>query len=76
MKILKIGDSYLNLENVTHADFATSPQGLTCTVFFNCEVTDGVGGAGIQASKSFNAADARTFKAWLDLRINSMEQQS
>jgi len=76
MKLLKIGDCYLNLENVTHVDFATSPQGSTCTVFFNCEVTDGAGGTGIQASKTFAATEARTFKAWLDLRINSMEQQS
>ena len=76
MKLLKIGETYLNLENVTHADFATSPQGLTCTVFFNCPITDGAGGAGIQACKTFTATEARAIKAWLDLRINSMEQQS
>jgi hypothetical protein len=76
MKLLKIGECYLNLENVTHADFATTPQGLTCTVFFNCQTADGTGGNGIQASKTFSATEARTLKAWLDLRINSMEQQS
>jgi hypothetical protein len=76
MKIVKIGDCYLNLDNVTHAEFATSPQGLTCTVFFNCQITDGAGCNGIQASKTFAATDARSAKAWLDLRINSMEQQS
>ena len=76
MKLFKIGDCYLNLDNVTHADFTTSPQGLTCTVFFNCQITDGAGGAGIQASKTFTATEARNFKAWLDLRMNSMEQQS
>jgi hypothetical protein len=76
MKLLKIGDCYLNFENVTHVDFATSPQGSTSTVFFNCQITDGAGGTGIQASRTFTATDARTLKAWLDLRINSMEQQS
>jgi hypothetical protein len=73
MKLLKIGDCYINFENVTHADFATSPQGLTCTVFFSCQTTDG---PGVQACKTFAATDARTLKAWLDLRINAMEQQS
>jgi hypothetical protein len=76
MKIIKIGECYLNLENVTHADFSTSPQGLVCTVFFNCHITDGAGGAGIQASKTFSAIEARNLKAWLDLRINAMEQKS
>jgi hypothetical protein len=76
MKLLKVGDCYLNLENVTHAEMATSPQGLTCTIFFNCQVTDGAEGNGIQARKTFTATDARALKAWLDLRINSMEQQS
>jgi hypothetical protein len=45
-------------------------------VFFNCQITDGAGGNGLQACKTFTAADARNIKAWLDLRINSMEQQS
>ena len=76
MKLFKIGDCYLNLENVTHVDFPVSPKGLTCTVFFNCQGTDGAGAAAIQASKIFNGVEARNLKAWLDLRINSMEQQS
>jgi len=76
MILLKIGDCYLNLENVTHTDVTTSAQGLMCKVFFNCQITDGAGGPGIQACKTFTATDARTLKAWLDLRINSMEQQS
>jgi hypothetical protein len=76
MKLLKIGECYLNVENVTHAEFATPPQGLACTVFFNCQITDGADGNGVQACKTFTATDARALKSWLDLRINTMEQQS
>jgi hypothetical protein len=76
MKIVKIGDCYLNLDNVTHAEFATAPQGMMCTVFFNCEVADGASHNGVQASKTFIATEARALRAWLDLRLNSMEQHS
>jgi hypothetical protein len=76
MNILKVSESYINFDNVTHAEFATLPQGLMCTVFFNCQVTDRTGCNGIQACKTFTADDARTLKSWLDLRVNVMEQQS
>jgi hypothetical protein len=76
MKLIKIGDCYINYENITHADFETSAHGLTCTVHFNCQITDSNGCNGVQASKTFTAADARALKAWLDLRINKMEQES
>jgi hypothetical protein len=75
MKLVKIGDCYLNLENITHADFATTPEGLTCTVYFNCQTTDGDGRNAIQATKTFTAAAARDLKAWLDLRLISMEKE-
>jgi hypothetical protein len=76
MKIIKIGDSYINLENITHADFETTPQGLTCAVFFNCQVTDGNGCNGVQASKTFTAAAAQALKAYLELRTKPMERDS
>jgi hypothetical protein len=75
MKIVKIGECYLNLENITHAEFETTPQGLACTVYFNCQVTDHNGGNGLQATKTFTAGAARDLKAWLDLRIKVMEPQ-
>jgi hypothetical protein len=76
MKLFKVGDCYLNLENVTHAEFVTSSQGLAGTVFFNCQITDDAGGKGVQATKTFVGADARSLKAWMDLRLNAMEQHS
>jgi hypothetical protein len=76
MKLVRIGDCYLNLENITHTDFETTPHGLVCTVYFNCQITDGDGRNGIQVSKTFTAAAARDLKAWLDLRLISMESQS
>jgi hypothetical protein len=66
MKIVKIGESYLNLNNVTHVQFETSTQGLMCTVFLNCQVTDRSGCNGIQACKTFTAAAAKDLKAILD----------
>jgi hypothetical protein len=75
MKIVKIGETYLNLENVTHAEFETSPHGLVCTVFFNCQTTDRNGSNGVQASKTFTAGAARDLKAWLELRLKTMEPE-
>jgi hypothetical protein len=75
MKLVKIGDCYLNLENITHADFETTPQGLTCKVYFNCQTSDGDSHNSIQASKIFTATAARDLKAWLDLRLISMEKE-
>ena len=76
MKLVKIGDCYLNIENITHADFETTPNGLTCTIYFNCQVSDGDGRNGVQAAKIFTAVGARDLKAWLDLRLISMEKES
>ncbi len=76
MRIIKIGECYINLDNVTHADFEASANGLICTVFFNCQITDGSGCKGIQASKTFAAAAARDLKAWLELRVKTMAQES
>jgi hypothetical protein len=76
MKIVKISDTYMNLDNVTHVEFETSPQGLMCTVFFNCQITDRNGCNGIQASKTFTAAHANDLRAYLELRVNRMEQDS
>ncbi len=73
MKFIKVGDCFINPENITHADFETSAHGLMCTVHFNCQITDRNGCNGIQASKTFTATDARDLKAWLDLRINTVE---
>jgi hypothetical protein len=75
MKIVKIGDCYLNVENITHAEFETSPHGLTCTVFFNCQITDRNGSNGVQASKTLTADAARDLRAWLDLRLKTMEPE-
>ncbi len=76
MKFMKIGECYINPQNITHADFETTAHGLMCTIYFNCQVTDRNGCNGIQACKTFTTAEARDLKAWLDLNINSMEQQS
>jgi hypothetical protein len=73
MKIVKIGETYLNLDNVTHAEFETTPHGLVCTVFLNCQVTDNNGCNGVQASITFTAAAARDLKAWLELRLKTLE---
>ena len=75
MKIVKIGDCYLNWENITHAEFDTASEGLTFTVYFNCPITEIQGGTGVQASKTFSAAAARDLKAWLELRAKTMEPQ-
>ncbi len=66
IKIVKIGESYLNLNNMTHAQFETSPQGLICTIFFNCQITDRNGCNGIQAVKTFTAGAARELQVILD----------
>jgi hypothetical protein len=76
MKIVKIGETYINFDNVTHADFETTPQGLTCAVYFNCQITDGSGHNGIQASKTFTGAAARDMKAFLELRVKPMEPEA
>ena len=73
MKMVKISDTYINFDNVTHADFETSPHGLMCTVFFNCQITDRNGCNGIQACKTFTAGAARDLKAYLELRVKPME---
>jgi hypothetical protein len=75
MKIVKIGECYLNVENITHAEFETSPEGLTCTVYFNCQSAGRDGSNAIQASKTFTGAAARDLKAWLDLRLKLMEPE-
>jgi len=74
MKIVKIGDCYLNLENITHAEFETSQNELSCTVYFNCQASDRDASPGTQASKTFTAAAARDLKAWLELRTKTMER--
>ena len=66
MKYVKIGDCYLNLDNVTHVQFETSAQGIMCTAYLNCQVTDRSGCNGIQACKTFTAAAAKDLKAVLD----------
>jgi len=77
MKLVKIGDCYLNLENVTHAEFETTPHGTTCTVYFNCQTSDGDSRTGIQATRVFSGTAARDLKAWLDLRLLScMEKEA
>ena len=76
MHIVKIGDCYINIANITHADFETTAHGLMCTVYFNCQVTDRNGCNGIQACKTFTTTAARDLKSWMDLHINSMEQAS
>jgi hypothetical protein len=76
MKLVKIGDCYLNLENITHVDFETSPEGSECTVYFDCPITDRDGHTSIQSSKTFTATAARDLKAWLDLRLISIEKEA
>jgi hypothetical protein len=76
MKMVKISDTYINFDNVTHADFETSPQGLMCTVFFNCQITDRSGCNGIQASKTFTSTAAHDLRAYLELRVKPMEPDS
>ena len=66
MKYVKVGDCYLNMDNVTHVLFETSPQGLMCTVYLNCQITDRNGCNGIQACKTFTAAAAKDLKVLLD----------
>jgi len=73
MKIVKIGDCFLNLENVTHVDFENSATSVMCTLYFNCQITDRNGCNGIQASKTFTAEAARELRAWLEVRTSSME---
>jgi hypothetical protein len=74
--MVKIGDTYINFDTVTHADFETSPQGLVCTVYFNCQITDRNGCNGIQACKTFTGGGARDLKAFLELRVKPMEPES
>jgi hypothetical protein len=74
MNVIKIGDCYLNTSNITHVIFETSTHGLMCVVHFNCQVTDRNGCNGIQASKTFTAADAQDLKAWLDSSVNKTDQ--
>jgi hypothetical protein len=76
MKLIKIGECFINLENITHVDFEKSANGLMCTIFFNCQITDRNGCNGIQASKTFTAVAASELKAWLELRVKLMEQES
>jgi hypothetical protein len=75
MKIVKIGDCYLNWDNITHAEFDLASDHMTCTVYFNCHVTEIQGHSGVQASRTFTAAEARDLKAWLELRAKTMEPQ-
>ena len=66
MKLIKIGDCYLNLACITHVDIENESRGLLCTVNFNCQVTDRDGSNGIQACKIFTGAAARELKNVLD----------
>ena len=75
MKLVKIGDIYINLENITHVEFETSTHGLKCTVYFNCQTTDSNGCNGVQASTTLTADAARDLKAWLDLRLKVLETE-
>jgi hypothetical protein len=74
MKMVKIGDTYLNLDNVTHVQFETSAQGLMCTVFLDCQITDRNGCNGIQACKTFTAVAAKDLKAVLDGTMSEAQQ--
>jgi hypothetical protein len=77
MRLVKIGDCYVNLENITHAEFETTEHGTTCTIYFNCQVSDGDSSGAVQASRVFSAAAARELKACLDLRLlSSMEREA
>jgi hypothetical protein len=66
MKIVKIADCYVNLDNVTHVVVETTAQGVMCTVFFNCQITDRNGCNGIQACKTFTAAAGKALLQILD----------
>jgi hypothetical protein len=73
MRLVKIGDCYVNLENITHAEFDTTEHGTTCTIYFNCAVSEGA----VQASRVFSGTAARELKACLDLRLlSSMEREA
>jgi len=76
MKFVKIGDTYINMETVTHAEFDASPHGMTCAVFFTCQTTDENGCNGVQASRTFTGANAQALKAYLELRTKPMEDDS
>ncbi|HEV7928027.1 MAG TPA: hypothetical protein VGR14_21935 [Verrucomicrobiae bacterium] len=77
MRLVKIGDCYINVENVTHAEFETTEHGTTCTVYFNCQVSDGDSRGGVQATLVVSGTAARELKAWLDLRLLScMEKEA
>jgi hypothetical protein len=69
MKLVKIGDCYLNLNNITHVQFETSPQGMMAIVFFNCQVTDRNGCNGIQSCKTFTAGAAKELKDLLEQNL-------
>jgi hypothetical protein len=73
MNLIKVGECYVNLENITHAEFETSTHGLMCTAHFNCQITDRNGCNGIQASKTFTAGEAQTVKAWLDSKVDRIK---
>jgi hypothetical protein len=66
MKIIKIGECFLNMDNITHVQFETSAQGMMCTVFLTCQVTDRNGCNGIQACKTFTANAAKDLRVLLD----------
>jgi len=71
MKLARIDDFYLNLDNVTHVEFVPSGQGQQCTVYFNCEVGNGGNAAGGQVRKTLGEAASRQLRAILDLSLKS-----
>jgi len=76
MKILRIGDCYFNISNITHIQFETSPQGLMAVVFLNCQITDRNGCNGIQATKTLTAAGAKELRLWLDQNLEGAQPDS
>ena len=77
MRLVKIGDCYVNLENITHAEFDTTEHGTACTIYFNCAVSEGDSQGAVQASRVFSGTAARELKACLDLRLlSSMEREA
>jgi hypothetical protein len=66
MELLRVGDCYLNMRNVTHIELENEQRGLICTVYFNTQVTDREGANGIQSCKIFTGTAARDLKALLD----------
>jgi hypothetical protein len=77
MRLVKVGDCYVNLENMTHAEFDTTEHGTTCTIYFNCQVSESASEGAVQASRVFSGTAARELKACLDLRLlSSMEREA